>query len=269
VWYDLVAFPATQYGEAVKMAVSLGEAHAAVRTFTVVALCVAAVAFAARREDARPESSLVTLVLALGTGMLLVGSWARPLEPVALAARALPVLLVGTYALHRWVEARPGPERSLLAFFAVTLSVTAAIQIAYAQWLGPFVARAHRAGATWEPAPLEDLAWLEAHAKEGDWVFLWPYKGGYSFLSRTRAASSYPMVMDMGFSTQDQLRRAAGELEASCPVAGLWDHRRQRDPVERSSLLPLYRDVQRRYESRGRLAGDVEAFVRGPGACRS
>jgi hypothetical protein len=90
-------------------------------------------------------------------------------------------------------------------------------------------------------------------------------KGGLYFLSRTRNATAFPMVIDRGFTTPEQLRQAADGIDRDCPAVGLWDHRLQSDPIESSSLRPLYRHIERDYGSPGRVQADIELFTRKPG----
>jgi hypothetical protein len=270
LWYDLIAFPAAQYRNLVKFTVVLGEPLAAPRTLTVFTLGILGAGFMVTglvRRFWRVESAPTILVTLMGTGLLFLGSWVRPIEPVGFGVRAMPIMLMGLYAMRKALA----PERGAFAqrvrfavsvFFTATLGPIAVVQLVHAQWTRPLVLREHRAGPIWEPSPMEDLAWIERQTVAGNMVFLFPFKGGFYFLSRTRNATSFPMVLDMHFTTDDQIRSAGAELAANCPAAGAWDHRRLADQIEHSSLRRLYLGIQRDYDSRGRLPDDVELFTR-------
>jgi hypothetical protein len=269
-WHDLVVFPARQYHNAVAaFELSLGDAHGAPRTFTIFGLAALGAAFAVRlllRSRWRESNAEVVLVAFAGLGLVLL-SWSRPVEPVGFGGRATPLMLVGLHALEAWLRARHGTAARrgtvvALLFFACTLVPIGAIQVAYSRWLRPLTLADHRAGAVWEAAPADDLLWLEARTAPGDPVFLFPYKGGFAFLGQVRNATAFPAMLDMGFTTAAQMEAAGAQLGRSCPQVGVWDHRRTADPIERSSLGPLYARIRRDYESRGRTGAEVELFAR-------
>jgi hypothetical protein len=260
IWYDLFLFPAAQYHNANKFSVDFGEPHAAARTLTIYGLCAlglvcAALGLARRGWRERPPAWV--LVSSVGLAFL-AASLTRQIE-LSLGARAFPLMILGVWFLSvqigRW--ARPA-----LAFFILTLGGTAVLQLLDAQRMRPLVLASHRAGEIWEPLPMEDLAWLERHAAAGELVFLFPSKGGHLFLSRTRSATAFPLVLDLDFTPPTQLRQAAAQIAAQCPPVGLWDHGRVFTSGEHSSLRELYAAILRNYESRGRVAGDIELFAR-------
>jgi hypothetical protein len=266
--YDLVGFASRQYGNAVKFTFDLGEPHGAARTFTVFALSVTGLVGLVRlvRRTWIAPSPAVLLAGCLGAALLLVGSWARPIEPVGLGVRAMPLMLVGLVFLCDALM--PRARVAVLVFLAATLAPTAVVQLAHAQALRPLVRGEHRAGALWSPVPMEHVTWLERNATPGETVFLFPYLGGFAFLSDTRNPVAYPMVVDRDFTTAEQMQAAGAQLARACPAVGLWDHARLADPIERSSLRPLYLDVQRHYAGQGRSPDGVERFTRRAGEVR-
>jgi hypothetical protein len=263
VWYDLFLFPARQYHESNRFSVDLGESYAAARTLTVYGLALLAIAFALRGMLARSwrtEPPAIVLLTLVGLG-LVAGSMTRQLEPVSFGLRALPAMIAAMYVLHSWL-ARSGRAALGVAFFVVTLVPTALLQVVDARWTRALALGEHRAGRVWHTTPFEDLVWLERTAAPGEAIFFAPGKGGYLFLSGTRNATSFPVLLDWNFTPAAQLDQAAREIASACAAAGLWDHGRTLDPIERSSLRPLYEAVRRDYESVGRARGDVELFRR-------
>lgn len=124
---------------------------------------------------------------------------------------------------------------------------SAAATLAWRQWLQPSVRQRVRAGETWLGAPNRELAWLEGRTRPGEAVFIFPAGGAYFFLTHTRNATSFPLMMD-GFFGDEQQRRALAELDAARPRAGLWiGPQRFTPPPGRPTLDALYEGVMRRY----------------------
>ncbi|HVI79272.1 MAG TPA: hypothetical protein VM715_14150, partial [Candidatus Acidoferrum sp.] len=93
---------------------------------------------------------------------------------------------------------------------------------------------------------------LEAKTVEGERVFLFPDKGGSYFLTRTRNATSYPMMLDMGFNTEGQIREAISQLDSKCPQIGIWHWNRLASFAvgrpEWFTLKPLWQYIERTYD---------------------
>src|SRR5262249_50105426 len=145
--------------------------------------------------------------------LLVIGGVVHPIEPALFGVRAVPLSIVGIYVLQRAVEGRtlypclPGVLFAL-GVLIVAASVSRPLRTQFVHALLP---EEHRAGKIWIFGPtghLDELVWLEANAGESQPVFLFPDKGGFYFLSRTRSATSYPKLFDMGFSSDAQVADA-------------------------------------------------------------
>lgn len=110
----------------------------------------------------------------------------------------------------------------------------------------------HRAGAIWASRPIDELEWIELHTVVGQQVFLFPDKAGLYFLSRTRNATSYPILLDQGFYSDQQVAHAVSEIGARCPAVGVWDRSRLASVVMNRpdwfTLRPLHDALMRDYD---------------------
>ena len=121
VWYAVVAFMFEQYGTSHMLAFGVGEwtmfpVWLASFGLGGLGLAYALIGIARRfwRSDAPP---LVIIALA-GTGLMLIGGLVHPIEPTLFGVRAVPLTIVGLYALQRAVErhaAQWWPRVALLA----------------------------------------------------------------------------------------------------------------------------------------------------------
>jgi hypothetical protein len=209
---------------------------------------------------------------AIGAACALRPALGRAEDGPALVARAgllavLPVLLGGgdahALAVHATLLAVPAAAAAagasslgarargaLWAGAAVMGFCTlyaAAATLAWRQWLQPSIRQRVRAGETWLGAPNRELAWLESQTRPGEAAFVFPAGGAYFFLTHTRNATSFPLMMD-GFFGDEPQRRALAELDAARPRAGIWIAPQRFTPAAgRPTLDALYEGVMRRY----------------------
>jgi hypothetical protein len=276
VWYDLVVFPLRQYPNANQFGVGLGGMRHFARTAILLGLGSSGLIYAGlglRRRFWRTDPAPVVIMALTGMTLLLIGSWARPIEPTGFGVRAVPATIIGLLALREWIDRPASRAVHLLrliapGFLVLTLGVYAAARLVASQATRPMERRIHRAGAIWELGPWDDLAWLEEHTVAGEAVFLFPDKGGMFFLSRTRNATAFPWVSDMGFTSDRQIAAALDQTAAACPAVGIWDSGRLSSVVDvrpdRFSLRPLYRGLLRDYEVAEHLPNGSLALRRRP-----
>jgi hypothetical protein len=191
---------------------------------------------------------------------------------VALVARAgllalLPVLLgqgdVHVLAVHGTLLAIPAAAaaeragtgtararwalRAGAAVMGFCTLYAAAATLVWRQWLQPSIRQRVRAGETWLGAPNRELAWLESRTQPGDAVVIFPAGGAYFFLTHTRNATSFPLMMEGVFDEEAQ-RRALAEVDAARPGAGLWiGPQRFTPPAGAPRLDALYEGLMQRY----------------------
>jgi hypothetical protein len=218
----------------------------------------------------------VVIVALVGTGMLLIGGAAHPIDADQLGPKAAPLMIVGTYALQQAVQTRvfrPWPLAGL-TLLGAGLTARAVSHLIDVQITRPYVLEQHRAGKIWvfgPPSYLVDLAWLEANTVEGERVFLIPDKGGFNLLSRTRNATSYSSLLDGGFSTNAQVLDVTQQIARTCPAVGIWHRSRLNsfyDPrPEVATMLPLERVIFRDYEVVTEFSNGAVVMRRKPQGC--
>jgi hypothetical protein len=256
VWYDLVAFMFEHYGTSHMLAVGIGGVENLPFWLTAFGLGGLGLAYAvvgvARRFWRSDPPSLVIISLA-GAGLLVIGGVAHPIEPTLMAVRAVPLTIVAVYVLQRAAEWRAARPWLLVALtlLGLTLVRYAAVGPIRTQFTAPMVMETHRAGRIWSYG-WDDLVWLEANTVEGQPVFLFPDKGGFYFLSRTRNPLSYPKLYDMGFSSDAQIADAIRQLVKRCPMVGIWHQNRLfafgKNRPELDTLKPLEQVLLRNYD---------------------
>jgi len=261
VWYDVVGFLFDQYGTSHTLVYGFGGWSSLPLWLTSFGLGGAGLAYAligvARRFWRSDPPSLVIIALA-GTGLLVIGGVVHQIEPTLFGVRAVPLTIIGVYVLQSLVEQRaahPWPLAALIVLSAMLAAVALSRPIR-AQFTWPLLLETHRAGKMWTfgpSGPLEELTWLEANAVEGQPVFLFPDKAGFYFLSRTRSATPYPKLFDMGFSSDAQVADAIEHLTRTCPPVGIW-HRSRLFSVgnnrpELNTLRPLEDALLRDYDA--------------------
>jgi hypothetical protein len=276
IWYDVVAFLFEQYGTSHLLAAGFGGLQNLPLWLTSFGLGGLGFAYAvvgvARRFWRGELPSLVIISLA-GAGLLVIGGIAHPIEPTLFGVRAVPLTVAGMYVLQRAVERRaahPWPLVGLMVSGAI-LVMDAVSRPVRTQFTLPMVLEVHRAGGIWAPyGPMDDLTWLEANTVEGQPVFLFPDKGGLNFLSRTRNATSYPMLLDQGFSADAQIVDAIEQLARKCPAVGIWHRTRLHSFVsnrpELFTLRPLEQALLRDYDVVKEFPNGATALRRKPSA---
>ena len=85
---------------------------------------------------------------------------------------------------------------------------------------------------------MPELGWIEERVPEGGPVFVLPHKGGHHFLTRTRAVTSVPYLLE-GMSAPVQIRAVLADVEAARPPYGVWGNRHDL-PQAYAALLRLY-----------------------------
>jgi hypothetical protein len=267
VWYDLVVFPLTRYLEANDPALSGGVAFGTAptvwhlpRVLLQWGVSIAGVAGAvllirrARRGARDGTAALGAWAYAVwpGLAVCLVASLPRPLEPMGLSVRAALLILPAAAVLAAHTRGRARSWRVLRICLSLAVGYVAASTVGWRQ-LGPASHVEARAGAIWSPRPLDEVAWIQAHAGVDDVVFLFPDKGGLHFLTRTRNPTSFAQLQDMGYSSPNQIDRAIAEIEATRPSVGVFDRQRLAAGTEMhdSTLEPLRRYLERNYASDG------------------
>jgi hypothetical protein len=278
VWYDVVGFLFEQYGTAHMLAVGFGGLESFPLWLTSFGLGGLGLAYAvigvARRFWRSDPPSLVIIALP-GAGLLVIGGVVHPIEPTLFGVRAVPLTIIGLYLLQRVVERRtahPWPAVGLIALGAILVADAVARPIR-AQFTTPLLAEEHRAGKIWTYGSynhLDELIWLEANTVEGEPVFLFPDKGGFYFLSRTRSATSYPKLFDWGFSADAHIVDAIQQLARRCPAVGIW-HRTRLFSVAMNrpdifTLKPLEQALLRDYDVVAEFPNGASGLRRKPSA---
>lgn len=274
VWYAVVVFPLAQYPQVgFSFAVGLGSAGLrnlplAFAAFGLAGLGLMYAASGAMRRFWRSDPAPVVLVAATGAALLLLGGLSRQLEPTLFAVRATPMTLIGLYALRRWLSVAPRRTElgAGLLMIAASLAIYALARPAIRQFGQAWHRAEHRAGAIWVQDRIADLDWLEANTTQDQKVFLFPDKGGLYFLSRTRNATSYPMLLDQGFYTEAQVADAIRQIAKACPAVGIWDRTRLTSFADNRpdwfTLAPLYRALLQDYEVAAELPNGAFALRR-------
>jgi hypothetical protein len=260
IWYDIVGFLFDQYGTSHTLVYGFGGWSNLPLWLTAFGLGGVGLTFAllgvARRFWRSDDPSLVIIALA-GAGLLVIGGLVHPIEPTLIGVRAVPLTIIGICVLQGMVERRAAHPWTLvgLLVFGALLAAVAVSRPIRAQLTWPLLLEIHRAGKMWTFGPsggLEELTWLEANAVEGQPVFLFPDKAGFYFLSRTRSATPYPKLFDMGFSSNAQVADAIEQIARKCPPVGIW-HRSRLFSVgnnrpELNTLKPLEDALLRDYD---------------------
>jgi hypothetical protein len=264
-WYDLFLFLFEQYGGSHLLGVYFGGIENLPIWLSSLGLGVVGLLYAlagiARRFWREDEPSIVVLALT-SAGLLVVGGIAHPIETFYIAARAVPLTILGVYFLQMLVERRvlhPLPLISVIAVGIIVVWHAVSVPVG-ARYANPRHLEEHRAGKIWATRQQEEVAWLGANTVEGQPVFLFPDKGGLYFLTRTRNATSYPMMLDFGFNSELQIRHAIQQLEKECPQIGIWHWNRLVSfAVGRPdwfTLKPLWQYIEHTYDA-------VEQFPNG------
>jgi hypothetical protein len=281
VWYDVVAFMFVQYGTSHMFAVGVGSIANLPLWLTSFGLGGLGLAYALTGIAGRfwrNDSPLLVIIAFTGAGLLVIGGIAHPIEPTLFGARAVPLTIIGTYALQLTVERRlahPWPLAGLivLGVFVAAVAVSRPIKV---QLTMPLVLEAHRAGSIWTYGPessINDLAWLEANTVEREPVFLFPDKGGFYLLSRTHNALSYPKLFDMGFNSDAQVADAMQQIAKKCPAVGIWHGTRLLSSgaalQPRLTMKPLEQALLRDYDVVAQFANGATALRRKSSGCSS
>jgi len=269
IFYDWLLYPLQRYPELNQSYVDLVPslrtlprelAQVVLGTLGVMAALVSLLE--ARRAEADTSGGdALGLVSAAGLGMV-AAMGHRGLYPMGIAVQTCLLLPVLARHLERGRHRRSRAWRALAT--AVALVVAAGLLhgsvglVVWRQLFQPMTLERHRAGAVWAPAPMPELAWIEAHTAPGDPTFLMPAKGGHYFLSRTRNATSFPYMIE-GQNTVEQGRQALGEIEAARPRVGVWDQRPwpRTVPGTDGPLSFLYEGLLRSYDAETLPSGVV------------
>ena len=261
VVYDWLLYPLQRYPE---LNLSYLDLVPSLRTLprelAQVVLAAGGVAAAAaslielrRTRPAPPDADVAGLVSAAGLGMV-AAMGHRGLYPMGLAVQTcllLPVLARGIERAfsHGSPMSRVLPRAAAVVLAAGLLHGSVGLAV-WRQFFDPMTLERHRAGAVWAPAPMPELAWIEAHTAPGDPTFLMPAKGGHYFLSRTRNVTPFPYMIE-GQNTVEQGRRALAEIEAARPRVGVWDQRPwpRSTPGPNGPLAFLYEGLLRSYDA--------------------
>lgn len=225
---------------------------------------------------AQRSPALVIVALA-GAGLLVIGGVVRQIEPTLFGVRAVPLTIIGLYVVQRAVERRTAYPWLLarLIVLGTTVAGIAVFRAIRVQATMPLLQEVHRAGRIWTFGPfyafgphghLDDLIWLEANTVEGQQVFLFPDKGGMYFLSRTRNSTSYPVLFDMGMSSNAQVADAVQQLVRKCPAIGIWHRTRlfsvANNRPDQFTLKPLEQILLRDYDVVAEFANGATALRR-------
>jgi hypothetical protein len=257
VWYDLFLFLFEQYGASHVLGFYFGGTENLPIWLSSLGLGIVGFLYAlvgiARRFWREDDPSVVVLSLT-GAGLLFVGGIAHPIETFYIAVRAAPLTIVGVYCLQRLVERRvlhPLPLISVIAVGVIVIWRAISVPVG-ATYANPRHLEEHRAGKIWATRLQEEVAWLGANTVEGQPVFLFPDKGGAYFLTHTRNATSFPMMLDIGFNSEAQIREAIRELDANCPQLGIWHPNRLFSVTAARpdwfTLKPLWQHIERAYD---------------------
>jgi len=102
-------------------------------------------------------------------------------------------------------------------------------------------------------------------------IFLFPDKGGFYFLSRTRNALTYPKLFDMGFNSDAQVADAMQQIARKCPAVGIWHGTRLLSfgavLPPRLTMKPLEQALLRDYDVIAEFSNGATALRRKPGGC--
>jgi hypothetical protein len=276
VAYDVAGFLFDQYGTSHMFTFGLGGWSNLPLWLTSLGLGGLGLAYAvagiARRFWRSASPALVVTALT-GAGLLVIGGLAHPIEPSLFGVRAVPLSIIGVYVLQRTVERRTAHPWLLASLItlgtliaAVAVSRPVRIQLTF-----PLLFETHRAGPIWSYGPfghLEELIWLEANTVENQPIFLFPDKAGFYFLSRTRSATPYPKLYDMGFSSNAQIADAIRQIATKCPAVGIW-HRSRLFSVganrpDLNTLKPLEAALLRDYDVVAEFPSGAAALRRKP-----
>jgi hypothetical protein len=269
VWYDLFVFLFDQYGASHLFAYGFGESENLPIWLSSFGLgCVGLIYVVAGviRQFWKTDDPAV-VILALTGGSVLLAGIAHPIEPIQVAVRAVPLSIIGLHALQRIIARRflhPFPLLAVVAVGAIVVwhIIDAPVGVQYAN---PKRLETYRAGQIWGTRLQEDTVWVQQNSVEGQKVFAFPDKGGLYFLTRTTNATSYPMLLEMGFHTPRQIDQAIAQLETTCPQIGIWHWNRLSSFVmnrpERFTLKPIWEYLQRNYDT-------VDTFPNGAIALR-
>jgi hypothetical protein len=264
VWYDLFLFLFEQYGTLHLFAIGFGGMENLPIWLSSFGLGMLGLVYAIigviRRFWKSDDPSVV--ILALSGAGLLFGGFVHPIEPIQIGVRAVPLTIVGVYFLQQVVKRRilhPLPLVSVIAVGIIVVWHAVSVPVGV-QYSNPRHLEEHRAGKIWATRQQQDVSWLEANTVEGQPVFLFPDKGGLYFLTRTRNATSYPFVFDMGFTPEGQIRDAIRQLDSKCPQIGIWHWNRLASFAagrpDWFTLKPLWQYIERSYDA-------VEQFPNG------
>jgi hypothetical protein len=189
---------------------------------------------------------------------VVIGGLAHPIEPTLFGVRAVLLTTLGLLVIERFTARLSGRPALLIPAILMGVGLAAYLgnfAIAYPisrQTSSLFQREDHRAGPIWVLSPFPELSWLEANAAEGQPVFLFPDKGGFYFLSRTRNATAFHLMLDMGFSSDAQVTGAARAIARRCPAVGIWHANRlasfAMNRPEWFTLKPLYEVLTRDYD---------------------
>ena len=247
MWYDLIVFPLTRYGN-VNGGFSLGEPASVLHVPRIVLLwaaslvgCAAAIVAIVRRN-----LNVWAFIVYPGLAVVIFGSAVRAVEPVQMAVRCSLLLIVAVKAIE---ELPPRVAKVIAAAFAIGIIYVGGALVASRQ-LRPRPLVHTRAGDIRLMEPCPEIEWLQAHAAPGEAVFLFPDEGGLLFLTHTRNATTYPSLQDMRFSTNSQIDDAIAQLDRQRPRIGIFDPKRlfSGSEPQASSLAPLYRFIDARYD---------------------
>ena len=227
----------------------------------------ACAALALRRGRAEEEDGL-RLCAWTGLGVLLAPAVAH-VDAYTLAVQSTVLLPVLAAALAPAERPRATPAWAARAAAAAVLALGLAHgAVLLAGWPhDPVrVAQRFRAGTAWLGAPARDLEWIERNAAPGEPIFAFPAAGMFYFLTGTRNATSFPAMVEGRWSDEEQ-RRALGEIEAARPAIGVWlGAQRIRPPAGAASLDPLYEGILRLYQVEGTLPEGTLLLRRRSGA---
>ena len=261
VVYDWLLYPLQRYPELNRSYVDLVPSlrtlprELAQVTLGIGAVIAAIVSLVRSRRGAAdaPDEEVAGLISAAGLGMV-TAMGHRGLYPMGIAVQTCLLLPVLARRLERgWSQG----SRAWRALASAAAVVTAAGLlhgsvglVVWRQLFQPMTLERYRAGAVWAPAPMPELAWIEARTAPGDPTFLMPAKGGHYFLSRTRNATSFPYMIE-GQNTVEHGRRALHEIEAARPRVGVWDQRPwpRTTPGTDGPLAFLYEGLLRSYDA--------------------
>jgi len=275
VWHDVVGFPLERYGLSQAFAFAfLGEQYFPLwlTAYGLGGLALLYTAIGIVRRFWREDPPSLVIIALTGAGLLVIGNTPHQIEPTLFATGSVPLSIVGVYLLQRATQlryAQPWLPIALLGLGIIIAihAISDPMPRGYGQpSLDRFTQSVHRAGKIWAASSQDDLTWVEANASEGELVFLFPDKGGLYFLSRTRNATSYAMMFDMGLYSDRQIADAIRQLTWKCPSVGIWDQGRLASFVEKRpewfTLKPLWLALSRDYDIAQNLPNHAYALRR-------